>query len=83
MQGWTDFSTALNDWRESPVTEVMRQAMAKVIQRRKDQLESLFWAGKGDELEMDRRVLLMVEEWAEDFFAASAEDVAAIMDDGK
>lgn len=48
--------------------------MAGVLQRRRDAMVTDYLAGR-DWPEADRRALTLVEEWVEDFFEASAEDI--------
>ena len=76
---WENFSSSLEEWRGHPVTEVLREAMGKVLTQRKAHLQALFWAGRTD-LDPDRKALLTVEQWVEDFFEASADDVQQMME---
>ena len=84
MRDWTQFSAALSEWRDNPVTLALREAMARVLDRRKAALVQSFLSGRED-LAADRKAFLAVEQWVEDFFEASAEDVRAVMesDDGE
>ena len=82
MQDLKAFSDALEEWRESPVTRALREAMGKVLARRKRLLVSSYLSGKAAP-EDDRKACLMVERWVEDFFESSAEDVMEAMRDDK
>lgn len=84
MRDWTNFSEALSEWRDNPVTEVLREAMRRVVNRRRQALVQAFLSGSPVQ-DSDRKALLQVEQWVEDFFEASAEDVQMIMEknDGK
>lgn len=74
-----EFSSSLEEWRGHPATVALKEAMGKVLARRKRQLEALFWAGRVD-LDPDRKALLLLQEWHEDFFESSAEDVKRVME---
>ena len=74
------FSGALEEWRANPVTERLRKAMAAQVERRKQALCRAYLGGNPVP-ESDRLALLMVEEWVEDFFESSAEDVKAAEED--
>jgi hypothetical protein len=76
---WKRFSEALREWQTHPVTETLQRAMRAVLLRRRQQLTSDFLAGRPVS-EADRKALLLVEQWAEDFFEASADDVRAAME---
>ena len=76
---WTAFSEALSEWQENPVTGTLREAMANQIEARKQWVSERYWAGQPVP-EADRQALLLVEQWVEDFFESSAEDVRAVME---
>lgn len=78
---WQRFSAQLAEWRENPVTQALRKAMDKVVANRKAELERLFWAGRVD-LEPQRLAALMVDQWIDDFFNSSADDVRKVTEDG-
>lgn len=79
VTNWDSFSDSLDEWRGNPVTEVLREAMALVVQRRKDRLCRLYLDGRPAS-EAERLALLMIEQWADDFFNSSAEDVRQVME---
>lgn len=54
--------------------------MALQVQRRKASICQAYLAGNAVP-EADRKALTMVEDWVEDFFESSAEDVATAMKD--
>lgn len=79
MRDWQTFSAALEEWREHPVTEVLREAMRRVVARRKAALLAGYWQGRPAS-DADRLACLSVEQWCEDFFESDAEDVRAVME---
>jgi len=79
VRDWTNFSEALSEWRDNPVTETLRSAMRLVVSRRRQALAQAFLSGV-QVPESDRKALLLVEQWVEDFFESSAEDVQMIME---
>ena len=80
MRDLTSLSEALSEWREGPVTQLLRQAMAKVLARRRRQLARFYLSGSPFP-EEDRKAFRLVEQWVEDFFESSAEDVIEAMRD--
>ncbi len=65
-------------WRGNPVTCLMRDLLAEAIQQRKAQALSLYWAGNPLSGQQ-RRALVLLQEWHEDFFESSFDDVTAMM----
>lgn len=76
---WQNLSEQMREWRGHPVTELLRGLMARQVAARKAALQTRFWAGQ--EIPAGERLALVrLEEWAEDFFDASAEDVRAAIE---
>lgn len=80
MKDWQSFSSELEEWKANPVTEQMREAVTRVLDRQEEALKQSFMQGRQD-LELSRLSLLRVRQWAEDFFEASAEDVRAAIEE--
>lgn len=76
---WILSSEALSEWRENPVTEILREAMRRQIEARKAWLCEAYLLGNPAP-EADRQAVHLVEAWVEDFFESSAEDVMAAME---
>lgn len=72
-------SEALPEWQGSPVTQALREAMRLQVEARKAAICNRYLAGKPVP-EAERVALLMVEQWAEDFFDSTAEDVLTAME---
>ena len=72
-------SKALPEWQEHRVTQALQQAMQAQMEIRKEALCKSYLAGRPVP-EADRLALLMVEQWVEDFFESTAEDVQAMME---
>ena len=79
MRNWKQFSEDLEEWKGSHVTETLREAMRKVAARRKAALTEAYLSGN-QQPGADRKALLLVEQWVEDFFESTAEDVRAVME---
>ena len=80
MADLESFSSELEEWRSNPVTERLRKAMELQVERRKESMCAAYLAGNSAP-EEDRKALLMLEAWADDFFYSSAEDVEAAEDE--
>lgn len=80
MRDWKQFEQDLEEWQAHPVTEALKGAVGKVCQRRKDQLCQRYLAGRAAS-EPERIAVLMIEQWAEDFFESSAEDIRAAIEE--
>ena len=76
---WQSFSEALSEWQAHPVTELLRDLLGKQLQARKASLQARWWAGQ-EVSEVDRLAVVRLEEWADDFFLSSAEDIRAAME---
>lgn len=79
MRDWKQFSEDLEAWGGNPVTEILREAMARVCARRRSAMLQAYLAGNPWP-EEDRKALALVDQWCEDFFASTAEDVRAVME---
>ncbi len=74
------FSRQLAEWRESPVTETLQAAMARLLAQRKTSILEAYWRGE-PETDSARLAVQMVEQWVEDFFESEAEDVIEVLKD--
>ena len=64
----------LAEWRQHPVTKVIRQALEVSLDQQKAALTQLYWAGQAAS-EADRLSLLRQEVFLEDLFEADAADI--------
>ena len=69
----------IRDWRDSPVSEAMERAMRLQIAARKAALTQAYWHGE-PRPEAERLVVQMIEEWTNDFFEASADDLRVFIE---
>lgn len=82
---WQRWSEAMAEWQGHPVTELLRGLLDRQIAARKAALQSRWWAGQ-EVPEAERLALIRLEEWVEDFFDLTADDLRAAIerdDDGK
>ena len=77
-QDWQNFCEQVSEWQGHPVTEALRDLLGQQIEARKSHLQAKWWAGQ-EVSEGERLAVVRLEEWHEDFFSASADDVRAAM----
>lgn len=70
---------ALDEWRDNPVTRAVQEAMARVYRVRKSSMLQAYWAGNPPP-ESERLALLELEQFRDDFFESSLEDIKAALD---
>ena len=76
---YQNFCEQVLEWQGHPVTEMLRDLLSQQIQARKSSLQARWWAGQ-EISEGDRLSVARLEEWHEDFFSASPDDVRAAME---
>lgn len=64
------------EWKGSPVTEALRDAMGALIEREREAAQAAYWAGKPIS-EENRISLMRAVAWHEDVFSSSYEDAVA------
>lgn len=76
---WNKFSDELAEWRQHPVTTVVRQSIRHHLDQAKEAAISAYWAGQAWP-EVERLSLIKQQALWEDLFEASAEDFRATME---
>jgi hypothetical protein len=69
----------LEEWQGNPVTCLLRDNLGRMLARKRAVFQSRYWAGNPVPEEC-RLALVALEEWHEDFFSASFEDVMTVME---
>lgn len=71
----------IDEWREHPVTRVLRAALESAARRERAAVSEMLWRGdNGPETERARVHVLVREEFIEDFFETDEDDVKAEME---
>lgn len=69
-------------WRDNPVTQLLRDLLARQLARKRQSLLDQWWRGNPPP-ESVRLALVGLEEWHEDFFTLTHDELkAAIEDEG-
>ena len=70
----------LDEWRANPVTEAMKCALRRSLDRTREQMTAAYWAGRAVS-EAERLALLREEALWDDLFQSSADDLNEAMKD--
>jgi hypothetical protein len=78
MINWDTFSEQLQEWRDNPVTEILKSAVESEMEFRRQMVCQLYLAGKPVPEEY-RVALGLMDGWVSEFFEADANDIKAQM----
>ena len=68
----------LDEWREHPVTRALKAAMLGALEREREAVARLLWAGDfSADADRARMRVLVREEFVEDFFELDEDDLRA------
>lgn len=70
----------LNEWRASPITEVLREAVERIYSVRKQEILDAYWRGE-PKSEAQRLAVLELQKFREDFFEADADDLRSWLEE--